>query len=928
MSSDFKFFSNTGESFSVVSFRATEGISQLYQYEIELKAPVSRAIDLDDILADSASFISVQGGIEYPVHGILASFDEMQTAQGYVYFKAVLVPTLWKLSIYKTNEIYTAEKTVDVILQTVLENAGLTSGTDFEMGLLNTDYLLSRDYICQFAESDFDFLSRIMENEGIYYYFDQSGAQEKVIFANDGNYSALDKPDLVYEADSSKSNKEHHVSSWICRKKRLPESVSVRDYNSSQPSQDVFDSISVDTLGTGTEYLYGGNVQDSNEASYLTQLRADELIGHKTRFYGESSVSRLQSGYSVNLEGHPNSKYNGQDYLILEVSHEGSNLDTVQTNRASKVQSQYRNSFTAIQSQTQFRPPLTTAKPRFYGTMTAFIYAETGGDRPEVDDLGRYRVHLPFDKADGTLSSTDPDRKASAWIRMAQPYVGQDQGMYFPLTGGTEVLLTFINGDPDQPIISAALPNAAQPSLMEENPEWASSVTTLTSLNITGNRQNISMNSARLTALEPSNPIPTTANAHFINEGSASMIPPSTGMEVTDNSPAYDDQYVKFKYYNKDLVAVDMTTDHINNDMAGTDRGAGDNYIYANGRTFVYPQHERVYFIGSFHEEFHVKDDFITMKTDGSYNSWTGVKEQFNFPAPGEDFPSGKKGEDNSDAEVNTTGIRGVSEDKRWGDQMNYAWGRSFNWGGGPLLDHPDDATKNGGSFGAYNYGNSYTENLLIATGGTSEDLTDTQKEHADDYQSYPQFTDDLGSTSVDKTFGPTYSYQNGFSLDIKVGDSYERVYGNKNEEVHSHWVSHVYGSSHEVRHGASNEMFMGAKNEMNLAATSEINLSAASSIVGGISSAFFLGGETELKISWSNSFHFGLDTGLQLAGFLKYTGGFGIDKTSAYLDDADARIAGAKAQIKTIKAKIDDIAFEIKCIPSSIIMGNFQLTM
>ena len=117
---EFKFNSASGESFTVVSFIATEGISQLYRYEIELKAPLARAIEISDILDDPATFITVEDTIEYPVHGILASMDEIKTVQGYVYYKAVLVPQLWKLSIYKTNEIYTTEKTVDLIIQTVL----------------------------------------------------------------------------------------------------------------------------------------------------------------------------------------------------------------------------------------------------------------------------------------------------------------------------------------------------------------------------------------------------------------------------------------------------------------------------------------------------------------------------------------------------------------------------------------------------------------------------------------------------------------------------------------------------------------------------------------------------------------------------------------------------------------------------------------
>ncbi len=466
MTTEFKFQSESGESFTVISFSGIECISKLYKFEIDLKAPSTRGIDIHDILDDPVTFIAIEDGIEYPVHGVLASLEEIKTVQGYVYYHALLVPRLWKLSIYKTNEVYTTEKTVDLIVQSVLENAGLQSDVDFDLAQLNKSNFLERDYVCQFGESDFDFISRLLENEGIFYYFDHSGDQEKIIFGNDEYYPPIDKPDMVFETHSSPGNKYQQINAMSCRVQRLPGSVSVRDFNPDQPSLDIADSMTVDEMGIGTEYLYGCNIRDESEAAHITEIRSQELQCHKTRFYGESTGSRFRSGHSFALDNHPNSIYNGQEYLLVEINHHGANLDLVQSGESSKHQSTYQNSFVAIESTVQYRPPVITSKPRFYGTMTAFIYAEVGSNETEVDAQGRYRVVLPFDRAEGGKESTDPDRKASTWIRMAQPYVGIEQGMYFPLKGGNEVLLTFINGDPDRPIISGALANLSEPSLL------------------------------------------------------------------------------------------------------------------------------------------------------------------------------------------------------------------------------------------------------------------------------------------------------------------------------------------------------------------------------------------------------------------------------------------------------------------------------
>ena len=119
----FNFISDAsgGDQFTVVSFSGSEALSSLYQYELEIKSPLSAATNLDDLLDSRARFVTETNGQEYPVYGVLSSIDEIRTVQGYVYYQAVLVPRLWWLSIYKTNEIYCEEdQTVDFPPFTVL----------------------------------------------------------------------------------------------------------------------------------------------------------------------------------------------------------------------------------------------------------------------------------------------------------------------------------------------------------------------------------------------------------------------------------------------------------------------------------------------------------------------------------------------------------------------------------------------------------------------------------------------------------------------------------------------------------------------------------------------------------------------------------------------------------------------------------------
>jgi hypothetical protein len=256
------------------------------------------------------------------------------------------------------------------------------------------------------------------------------------------------------------NSQDNCVFGWSCRKQRLAERVVVRNYNPEEPSLDVSDTTAIDSRGQGTEYIYGQNVQTDTEATYLSQIRAEEQICRKTQFFGESSVSRLQAGYLFMLDQHPNTKYNATEYLAIEVNHEGHNLDmSIAHDANKKTRPQYQNSFVAISADVQYRPPLKTIKPRITGNLHARIDGEVLSEYAQLDSEGRYKVSMPFD----FHNDDHPEGLASARVRMIQPYAGENRGMQFPMAKGTEVLLSFVDGDPDRPIIAGAINTAAAP---------------------------------------------------------------------------------------------------------------------------------------------------------------------------------------------------------------------------------------------------------------------------------------------------------------------------------------------------------------------------------------------------------------------------------------------------------------------------------
>lgn len=451
----------------VVDFKGMESISEPYEFTINLKSKEAE-IDFESILSNQCTFeIDVDGEVRV-FHGVLSVFDQLHQHGEYTFYQAVLVPRLWQLSLYKTNEIY-LDMTIEDIIKQIMEECEIPS-LDFEIKL--TGSYTKWPFRCQFGETHLQFISRLMEHQGIYYYFEQGDSAEKIIFSDSSQHQkALDDPKVTYSPVSGLDTGTvfSNIHSLVCRNNRLPKNMTVKDYNYEKPSLDVKGNSVIDNKGIGEVFNYGENFDTPEEGKQLAEVRAQELSCTKERFYGEGAVFRLTTGSLFELEEHFRGDFN-QEYLVVSVSHEGQMPSHLTGD--SPIQD-YHNSFTAIASSVQFRAQQNTPKPRFYGTINAVIDAEQEGEYAELDDQGRYKVLFPFDRV-----TEHEGGKASHWVRMAQPYGGSREGMFFPLRKGTEVLLTFINGDPDQPVISGVVPNTANPSVIDANSQSNSRILT------------------------------------------------------------------------------------------------------------------------------------------------------------------------------------------------------------------------------------------------------------------------------------------------------------------------------------------------------------------------------------------------------------------------------------------------------------------
>jgi type VI secretion system secreted protein VgrG len=465
----FSFVSNgvAADTFGVVNFRGEEGLSTLYQFEIELIAASDSDLDISEVIQEQARLKILRDGDEADIqfHGMLREFEQQHQFGKACFYRAVLVPRIWWLSQTLENRVFLDTNTPDMIRE-VLKSADFTEDEDFSINLEKENYP-EFDYVCQYNESHLDFIQRLMEREGLYYYFEQTDARDKLIIIDSlQGHKDMEEDSLTYAPQSglNEADDKEVVPNFSCRQQIVPASVVLKTCNWEKPSTELECSAEVFEEGRGSVYIYGDNFKTQEDGQRLAGLRAEELNCWRKSFFGDSNAPFLRPGYTFSLGGHFRGSFN-REYLTVGISHEGNQSAFLLAGYSGDTSGQnerptYNNAFTALPSDVQFRPQRRTEKPRIYGTLNAEIDAAEDGTYAELNENGCYKVKMPFDRADRQ------DGKASAWIRMMRPYAGKEKGeegkaygIHFPLHKGAEVLISFINGDPDQPVIAGAVAN-------------------------------------------------------------------------------------------------------------------------------------------------------------------------------------------------------------------------------------------------------------------------------------------------------------------------------------------------------------------------------------------------------------------------------------------------------------------------------------
>ena len=450
MATPFVFHSDAlaDDSTVVRSIHGQERVSGLFEVVLEVQPIGDKQLledALDEVLAKPASF-GRSGGATL-VYGIVRDVELVSaTPADAPTYRLTLVPRLWRATQTARCRIF-QDLTVPEIVEAVLESLAFAP-EDYALQLRET--YAARDYVVQYEESDFDFISRLCEREGIFYFFDHGDGRDRVVFA-DANGAARSLP--AHQGvgfASGRGGHAHTVSRLGRRTRRVPERVDLLDYNWRAPALALSSTASVAGGTTGAWTDTDEHYRDKATGDRLARVRAEEIAARRCVFEGASDIESLRPGDVLEVSGH---LVAGLDRtLFVESITYDVNQRAIRASGEPEA-SAFRNELVAIDATTPYRPSRTTHLPRIAGVVYATVDGPDMGAAAPIDAQGRYKLIFPFDT---TQRGTG---KATRWVRMAQGLSGVGFGIHFPLRVGAEVVLLHVNGDPDRPIIAGTTPN-------------------------------------------------------------------------------------------------------------------------------------------------------------------------------------------------------------------------------------------------------------------------------------------------------------------------------------------------------------------------------------------------------------------------------------------------------------------------------------
>jgi type VI secretion system secreted protein VgrG len=472
----------------LVGFSGNEAISQLFSFQLDLLAENGKNIPFDQVLGQKVTVsLLLPGNKKRFFSGFSSRFSQGVRDNTFTQYRLEMVPQFWFLTRRAQSRIFQRLSVPD-ILKKVLD------GMDVAWEIQGT--FQPRDYCVQYRESDFDFASRLMEEEGIYYFFKHTESGSKMVVANTPQ-SHPDLPDaskLIYEEVEGGTRPEDRIFGWekaqevrsgkwtlwdhcfelphkhLETDKTIPDSVQVGKvvhkqkvgnndrleiYDFPGEYAQRFDGVD---RGGGDQPAEVQKIFEDNKRTVGIRMQEEAAAG--LTIQGSSTCRHMVSGYKFTLDRH----FNGDGpYVLTSVEH--SATASMEYRSDSGAEFNYENSFTCIPFAQPYRPARVTTKPFVGGSQTAVVVGPAG-EEIFTDKYGRVKVQFHWDR------QGKYDADSSCWVRVAQPWAGKRWGSSFWPRIGQEVVVDFLEGDPDQPIITGSVYNADQmPPYLGKGPD-------------------------------------------------------------------------------------------------------------------------------------------------------------------------------------------------------------------------------------------------------------------------------------------------------------------------------------------------------------------------------------------------------------------------------------------------------------------------
>ena len=428
------------DTFAVVSFELMEAFSAPFALSLRL---VSSNPDVDfSAVMDNPATLTVTdtGRVQRTVSGIVFSFEQGDSGLHQTEYQMLIRPALWRTSLRQNARIFQLQN-IQSIFDTLMKEHGIT-----RVAYAFFHPHPQREFCVQFAETDLAFLSRLAAEEGIFYFFEFTGTQHTLVFADDR--TALGSgPVLPYNATDSSHSPESCISSFRRGSHVRPASVTLRDYTFKNPAWEArFDQKGSDLqnqLETYEHYDYPGRFKDESGKSF-TRYRLDGLRNDAQQGSGKSNCSALQPGVLFTLTSHPRPDLNTR-WQPVSVVHTGVQPRALLSSSDGEGTT-LRSEFSFIPAGQTWRP-YPHPKPVMDGPQIAKVVGPAG-EEIYTDAHGRVRLQFPWDQ-----EATGDDR-SSCWVRVSQAWAGQGWGAIAIPRVGQEVIVDFLGGDPDQPIVT------------------------------------------------------------------------------------------------------------------------------------------------------------------------------------------------------------------------------------------------------------------------------------------------------------------------------------------------------------------------------------------------------------------------------------------------------------------------------------------